>query len=190
MLDKYIAILKAKKLYEVVLGIFAFLIFLLVNRIFTLPIIMLPFLVFIGSRLFLKTKLKAETLPLTNALAIQFTHYLMVLFAAFSQPLTHIIDIFIIFWGTNWFYKKPSWKSGGLMMGYNFYRLFYYVLGFVNAYNQQNVPNMRSAGFIGIISLVAIYYIYAGVKEILNQPPAIEAQLEEEVTPVEEAETE
>lgn len=129
MLAKYIAILKAKKLYEVAMGLVLFVTFFIVNKIFTLPIFLLPFLVFMGCRILLKTRIKPENQPLLTAFALQFSHYLMILIAAFSNPFAKLIDIFVIFWGTNWLWKKPNWRSGGLMIVYNLYLIFNYVLG-------------------------------------------------------------
>ena len=173
MIDKYVAILKTKKLYEVTMGLLLFLTFFIINKIFTLPIFMLPLLVFMGSRLLLKTRVKSENQPLVTSFALQFSHYLMILIAAFSNPFAKLIDIFVVFWGTNWLWKKPSWRSGGLMMGYNFFLIFGYVLGIMKAISAQNVTSIRYASLYLLVSLATIYYIYDGVKLILaNQQMA------------------
>lgn len=173
MIDKYVAILKTKKLYEVTLGLLLFLAFFIINKIFTLPIFMLPFLIFMGTRIFLKNRIKLENQPLVTAFALQFSQYVMILLAAFTNPFAKLIDVFIIFWGTNWLWKKPSWRSGSLMMGYNFFLIFGYVLGMMKAITAQNVTSIRYASLYLLVSLATIYFIYDGVKLILaNQQMA------------------
>jgi len=166
MLDKYIAVLKEKRLYEVTMGLGLFIIFLIVNKLFTLPVFLLPFLVFVGFRIFLKTKVKAENQPLVNSFALQFAHYLMILIAAFRSPFTKIIDFFVIFWGSNWLWKKPSWRSGGLMIAYNLYLIFGYILGLNRAIQQNNLNNIRYSSLFLLISLASIYFTISGIRAI------------------------
>lgn len=178
MLDEFIAILKEKKLYHVTRAICAFFIVLIVNQVFSIGIVLFPFLLFIGSRALLKRRLKGQASLLVNAIAIQFTHYFPVLLAAFAKPLPHLFDFFVIFWGTGLFIKNPGWKSGRLMIAYNAYRFFlFYIPGFVNAINTKNSLELRSALFMMTLSVLAAYMIYDGVKKTLNQPVPGEEQI-------------
>jgi len=167
MLEKITAYLKAKKLYEVTLGLILFIAFFIINKIFTLPIFMLPFLVFMGCRIFLKTRVKAEHQPLVTAFALQFSQYLMILIAAFQNPFAKLIDIFVIFWGTNALWKKPTWRSGGIMIAYNVYLIYGYVLGIIHSLAQNNITSVRYAALFTLVSAATIYFIYDGVKIIL-----------------------
>lgn len=170
MLARFIAILKEKKLYGLVVGVGAFLLLLLVERVFTIGVVLVPALVFFLSRYILKSKLKGTGQLLTNALAIQIAHYIIILLAAFQQPLTYLVDFFIIFWGTYWFYKKPSWKSSGLMIGYNVFRLFvFYLRGASQAISEQSITNIRSAAFAILLAVSSICLIYSAVRAVKKQ---------------------
>lgn len=187
MLDQVIAYLKAKRIYEIALGVVLFIAFFIINKTLTLPIFMLPFLVFMGCRIFLKAKVKNENQPLVTAFALQFSQYLMILLAAFQNPFAKLIDVFVIFWGTNALWKKPSWRSGGVMMAYNAYLIFGYVMGIIKAIPANNLPNIRFAVLFIIVSAATIYFIYDGVKLILaNQQENNQVLTKQNDTPGEE----
>ncbi len=174
MLAKITAVLKEKKIYEPVLGIGAFIIFMIVYKVFTLGLVLVPFLVFVVSRFLMKSRLKGAASSLINALAVQIAHYMIILMAALQRPFSHLIDIFVIFWGTYWFYKKTGWKSAGLMIAYNAYRLFFlYIWGVRQALVQNSVTNLRSAVFYALLAAISIILIVDAVLKSKKTVPEV-----------------
>lgn len=166
MLNKIIAKLQEKKLYEIILAIVAFLSILLLEKIFNIGVSLLLTTVFIVARLILKRKLQ-ETNPLMlNALNLQITHYSLILIVALQQPITFVIELMIIFWGIFRLYKKPSWISGGVMMVYNAIYLVTYILGISQAIAINDITNLRKAVFGFVISGLSIMLILLAVKAV------------------------
>ncbi len=190
MLDRIVLKLKEKKLYELVLGIAAFLILLLLYTIFNYAVAMLLMFVFLSSRFVLKKRLKEATPIMLYALTIHITYNSLNLLGALLQSFLIIfaVELLLFIAITAWFYKRPSWKSGGLMIAYNLVYLINKIQGVSQALAERSIalpdqgvstdPNvvLRQGVFGIVISFILIVLIVLAVKAQKKQLETIEAE--------------